>query len=100
MKFSAACLTALAGFALAQDTQSEPFKLVLCSDDKSLNGYPLTSCHTGAAIESLCLYDKTGSEFRFNTTAGAPPAAKGYTPSGELVWDLVGSKHITHLVFH
>lgn len=94
MKFSLACLSALAGFAFAQnDVQSKPFQLTLCTDDdKSLNGKTLSACHTGAAIESLCLTEGPGSKFRFNTTKGQEAEAKGYTASGKLVWDLVFSK--------
>ncbi|KAL2205924.1 hypothetical protein CC79DRAFT_1369363 [Sarocladium strictum] len=89
MQFSVVLLAAIAGLASAQnDVQSKPFRLELCSDDKSLNGKGLTACHTGAAIESLCLYDGKGSDFRFNTTKGDTAQAKGYTPSGELIFNL------------
>ncbi|KAH8179152.1 hypothetical protein LIA77_00671 [Sarocladium implicatum] len=89
MKFSLACITALAGFAAAQnDVQSKPFKLVLTSDDKSLNGKTLSACHTGAAIESLCLTEGGGSKFKFNTTKGATAEVKGLTAQGKLTFDL------------
>jgi hypothetical protein len=89
MQFSVVLLAAIAGLASAQnDVQSKPFRLELCSDDKSLNGKGLTACHTGAAIESLCLYDGKGSDFRFNTTKGDTAQLKGFTPSGELIFNL------------
>lgn len=89
MQFSVVFLAALAGLASAQnDVQSKPFRLQLCSDDKSLNGKSLTACHTGAAIESLCLYDGKGSDFRFNTTKGDTAQLKNFTPSGELIFNL------------
>ena len=93
MKFSLACIAALAGFAAAQnDVQSKSFKLVLSSDDKSLNGQALTACHTGAAIESLCLTEGGGSKFNFNTTKGDNAKVKGLTPSGKLTFKLVFGK--------
>jgi hypothetical protein len=101
MQFSVVLLAAIAGLASAQnDVQSKPFRLELCSDDKSLNGKGLTACHTGAAIESLCLYDGKGSDFRFNTTKGDTAQAKGYTPSGELIFNLPLSKLTYYLVSH
>lgn len=90
MKFSLiACAVVLAGFAAAQEEkQSKPFKLVLSADDKSLNGQHLTACHTGAAIESLCLIGGQGSNFHFNTSDGSTAPFKDFTPTGELTFNL------------
>ena len=35
--------------------QSAPFYLVLTSQNTTLNGSTLVSCHEGAAIEGLCI---------------------------------------------
>ncbi|PFH60706.1 hypothetical protein XA68_10505 [Ophiocordyceps unilateralis] len=78
----------LSGFAAAQWVQSKPFHLVLHSSDRYLDGKNLTACHTGAAIESLCLTNGGGSTFYLNTTEGAQSPLKGYEPSGILVWNL------------
>ena len=86
MKFITAFL-ALAGVAAAQTVQSKPFNLVLSSADKTLNGQILNACHTGAAIESLCV-GYNGTDFHFNTTKGSQAALKGFTPAGVLVWTL------------
>ncbi|KAL9622813.1 MAG: hypothetical protein Q9160_002932 [Pyrenula sp. 1 TL-2023] len=57
---------------LAQYTnQSAPFGLVLLSPDPTINSSFLASCHTGAAIESLCLASATGipsTTYNFNTS--------------------------------
>jgi len=34
--------------------QSDPFNLVLISEDPSLNGKTLSACHAGAAVFTLC----------------------------------------------
>ena len=73
--------------AAQDDVQSEPFHLVLSSDDTSVSGKKLTACHTGAAIESLCLTDSS-SEFYHNTTEGASDPLEGYEPIGTLVYNL------------
>lgn len=79
----------VSSFTAAQDyVQSKPFQLVIQSEDKSINGKKFVSCHTGAAIESLCIYGDDGSNFQFNTTKGSPAPIKGYTPSGLLTWNL------------
>ena len=89
MKFTAVVSSLfLAGAAVAQEVQSKPFNLVIKSDDKSLNGQEFAACHTGAAIESLCLAGDTGSKFYLNTTKGSTAPIKGGTPSGALVWNL------------
>ncbi|KAK2766282.1 hypothetical protein FQN54_007799 [Arachnomyces sp. PD_36] len=83
-----AYLSLLAGAVVAQEVKSDPFNLVIESDDKKLDGQQLVACHTGAAIESLCLYGDTGSEFYVNTTKGSQSPLDGYDPSGKLIWDL------------
>ena len=62
--------------ALAQDyNQSAPFNLVLLSKNETYNNVALGACHTGAAIESLCLGGKllaanaSFPTFQFNTTS-------------------------------
>lgn len=45
--------------------QSTPFSLVVLSNtNATLNGSSLTSCHTGAEIESLCLYAETDATYK------------------------------------
>jgi hypothetical protein len=69
--------------------QSAPFHLVLISDDDAVNGSTLSACHTGAAIESLCLSNGNSTSsptpipaatFYFNTSAIPQPASPGSTP--------------------
>lgn len=76
------------GIATAQDIQSKPFNLVIQSKDKTLDGQRFGACHTGAAIESLCLSGRDGSDFYFNTTKGAQTPIKGYVAPGVLVYNL------------
>jgi hypothetical protein len=78
----------LLGAASAQDIQSKPFNLVIQADKKPINGQKLAACHTGAAIESLCLAGGSGSEFYLNTTEGSQGPIPGYKPSGALIWNL------------
>lgn len=68
---------------------SKPFNLVLTSDNTTINGKTLATCHSGAALETLCL--STGdavpaTSFNFNTSTDAftPNATLG-TP-GILTW--------------
>ena len=90
MKFTIPTILALAGLASAQDIQSKPFKLSLTSADKNFNGKGVSACHTGAAIEALCI--GAGVPMNFNTTKGSQVAAKGYTPSGILTYSLPSRK--------
>ncbi|UNI15594.1 hypothetical protein JDV02_002116 [Purpureocillium takamizusanense] len=77
------------GLAAAQDVQSKPFNLVLQSADKSLDGVKLAACHSGAAIESLCLAGRdSGPSFYLNTTQGSTSPLSGYEPAGALIWNL------------
>ncbi|PHH86121.1 hypothetical protein CDD83_10690 [Cordyceps sp. RAO-2017] len=87
MKLAAPVLL-LAALAAAQDIQSRPFKLVIQSADKSLQGQHFAACHTGAAIESICLAGKDGANFFLNTTEGSQSPLAGYEPSGVLIWNL------------
>lgn len=94
MKFTIAATSVLfSGLAAAaDDVQSKPFKLVLDSSDGTINGKTLSACHSGAAIEGLCLSNATTSDqfsqYYFNTTAGVNSTVEGYEPSGKLVWNL------------
>lgn len=76
---------------------SKPFSLVLTSENSTINGSTLSACHTGAALESLCLSKGGGvsnpnpipaTTFNFNTSADpfTPNATLG-TP-GILTWTL------------
>ncbi|KAJ5690181.1 hypothetical protein N7462_004573 [Penicillium macrosclerotiorum] len=78
----------LLGVATAQEIQSKPFNLVIQSDKKALNGEKLAACHSGAAIESLCLAGGSGSQFYLNTTKGETAPIKGDGLPGALVWNL------------
>jgi hypothetical protein len=77
----------LLGAATAQEIQSKPFHLVLQSAKKSLNCQKLAACHSGAAIESLCLAG-SGSNFHLNTTKGEQAPIKGLGLPGTLIWKL------------
>lgn len=88
MRVAALSTLLLSGLAAAQDIQSKAFNLVIQSDNTTLNGQAFAACHTGAAIESLCLAGDEGSQFYFNTTNGSQSAIDGYTPAGVLVWNL------------
>ncbi|PFH55454.1 hypothetical protein XA68_18279 [Ophiocordyceps unilateralis] len=90
MKLTAALSTLLLGsiMAAADDVQSKPFNLVIQSADKGLNGQMFAACHTGAAIESLCVSGRFGSQFFFNTTEGAQSPMPGFEPSGAITYNL------------
>ncbi|PHH75225.1 hypothetical protein CDD80_2531 [Ophiocordyceps camponoti-rufipedis] len=80
----------LGGLASAQvnTNQSRPFQLVIHSGNRHINGMTFTACHTGAAIESLCVFKGSGSAFYFNKSASSQPPLKDYEPLGVLVWNL------------
>ncbi|KAJ4295350.1 hypothetical protein N0V90_007362 [Kalmusia sp. IMI 367209] len=89
---------ALAASTTAQyDIQSKPFRLVLSSRDDKVNGQTLSACHTGAAIESLCLSNSSSTSkpdpiaaatFRFNTSStDQTPVSPGGAP-GVLTYEL------------
>ncbi|KAJ6111444.1 hypothetical protein N7523_007505 [Penicillium sp. IBT 18751x] len=69
--------------AATADIQSKPFNLVIQSAKKSINGQKLAACHSGAAIESLCLAG-SGSNFHLNTTQGQQAPIKGQGVPGTL----------------
>ncbi|KAJ5667782.1 uncharacterized protein N7477_006352 [Penicillium maclennaniae] len=73
--------------AATADIQSKPFNLVIQSAKKSIDGQKLAACHSGAAIESLCLAG-SGSNFHLNTTQGEQAPIKGQGIPGTLVWRL------------
>ncbi|KAJ4165222.1 hypothetical protein LMH87_006863 [Akanthomyces muscarius] len=58
---TAAVATSILASAMAvsaQDIQSKPFNIQLTSDDSTVNDKYIGACHSGAAIESLCLTDR------------------------------------------
>lgn len=76
---------------------SKPFSLVLLSDNSTINGSKLAACHTGAALESLCLSGVGGVSnpdsvpavtFNFNTTADASTPNATIGTLGILVYTL------------
>ncbi|KHN97417.1 uncharacterized protein MAM_04432 [Metarhizium album ARSEF 1941] len=69
-----------------QAVQSKPFNLVLQSDKEDLNGRALATCHTGAAVESICVLQDRRAVFHLNTTQGGQ-AGPGGIP-GILTWTL------------
>ncbi|KAJ5087933.1 hypothetical protein N7456_011549 [Penicillium angulare] len=82
-------LLLLLGAASAQEVQSKPFHLVISqAAKKSFNGEKLAACHSGAAIESLCLAGDSGSQFYLNYTKGEQAPVKGNGFPGALVWNL------------
>ena len=86
----------LPAFSSAQSNypnQSAPFNLVLKSPtNNTLNNAKLAACHTGAALESLCIDTTSGSgageSFYYNTTDLTTP------PTGVLTWTLVGANFV------
>lgn len=88
---------ALAALTSAQyDIESQSFRLVLSSADTSVNGQTLSACHSGAAIESLCLSGTpstskptaiAAANFRFNTSSSIQTPPGGAAP-GILVYEL------------
>ncbi|KAG5985068.1 hypothetical protein E4U55_001809 [Claviceps digitariae] len=79
-------LAAASGPVAAQDIQSNPFNLVIQSTNKTLHGQSFSTCHTGAAIESICLYKGSNATFHLNTTEGIQPGPGGMP--GILTWEL------------
>jgi hypothetical protein len=93
-------IAALAGAASAQiyNITSKPFQILLTSADGSIND-TVSACHTGAALESLCLSNSNStskpnptpySTFNFNTTstAEAPVNHTELGVPGILTWFL------------
>jgi hypothetical protein len=104
MKFTLPIALGLAASTSAQYlNQSEPFHLVLVSENATVNGDTLSSCHTGAAIESLCLSNSNSTSkpepipaavFTFNTSESVfvPNATLGVP--GIVTWTLPASPPI------
>ncbi|KAG5935346.1 hypothetical protein E4U59_005673 [Claviceps monticola] len=73
----------------AQAMQSRPFQLVISSRKKGIDGRIFNTCHAGAAVETICLYQGNWELFRLNSTQDvqntqAPPGGV----SGILTWDM------------
>lgn len=71
--------------------QSGPYALKVSSDDAAINGKYLYACHSGAAIEQLCLGDKgenpsTFGSYYFNSSEWSEEVNGSKT--GVLVWNL------------
>ncbi|PHH77320.1 hypothetical protein CDD80_730 [Ophiocordyceps camponoti-rufipedis] len=88
MKLTAALALLFSSLVAADDVQSKPFNLVVKSADKGLDGQKFSACHSGAAIESVCLSGRSGANFYFNTTEGSQSPMPGYEPSGVIVYNL------------
>ncbi|KAJ2980419.1 hypothetical protein NQ176_g2651 [Zarea fungicola] len=71
----------------AQIIQSRPFSIRLNSEDKSVDGQYVGACHSGAAIESLCLSSRPVT-MHFNTTTNETDA------TGLLTWYLPGNLQV------
>ncbi|KAL1591674.1 hypothetical protein SLS60_011673 [Paraconiothyrium brasiliense] len=91
MKLTITTITlALAALTSAQyDVESKDFRLVLSSKNTTVNGQTLSACHTGAAIESLCLSGTPSTSkpdpiaaatFRFNTSSNVETPSDGDVP--------------------
>jgi hypothetical protein len=85
MKLTLSATLALAASTYAQfDIPSPPFNLIVLSTNDTLNGTTVTACHSGAAIESLCLSTTwspplNASVFNFNTSNTTQFASPGST---------------------
>ena len=86
---------------------SAPFHLIVTSEDGSIND-TLSACHTGAALESLCLsYSNTTSKpnpsnpaaFNFNTSIYSQPPAPSFGTPGILTWIVPSNPPIPSSVF-
>ncbi|CAO2655924.1 Nn.00g047270.m01.CDS01 [Neocucurbitaria sp. VM-36] len=86
---------------------SPPFYLIVTSPDGSIND-TLSACHTGAALESLCLSNSNSTskpnpinavKFSFNTTIYSEPPAPSLGTPGILTWILPASPPIPSSVF-
>lgn len=90
---SIAALLALSSAAFAQyDQVSEPFRLVVYSENPDFNNHTLVPCHESAGVEALCLgslYDPTSAPvYTFNTSLYniQHPPTNGAGPVGILVY--------------
>src|SRR5437763_14644070 len=94
----------LASLTTAQfNNQSAPFHLILESDDPAVDGDTLSTCHEGAAIESLCLSNGTSTSkpnpiapaiFRFNTSDQVVTPNPSFGAPGILTYELQSSPPI------
>ncbi|KAF2835862.1 hypothetical protein M501DRAFT_981125 [Patellaria atrata CBS 101060] len=73
--------------------QSAPFNLVLKSVNETLDGKYLTPCHSGAAIENLCVYDTPSAYPYFYNYSDTPDFT---SDSGYLTWDLHGGNFVVN----
>lgn len=79
---------------------SSPFVLKLSSNNANVSGNYLSSCHSGAAIEQLCLSGTSVpandyGTYALNVSASASDTDEAYT-TGSLVWSLqTGSLNIS-----
>jgi hypothetical protein len=96
--FSIASLIAAASAQGFYNITSKPFQLLLTSEDGTIND-TISACHTGAALESLCLSNSNTtskpeptqySTFNFNSSvyAQAPPNDIALGVPGILTWFL------------
>lgn len=86
----AATLFASVGLAApmtARSYTSAPFNLTVTSADGKYSSAAAAACHSGAAIEALCVYPGAGTEFTFNATDAPGPVA-GSTNPGAVVFTL------------
>lgn len=108
MKITLLVLSAIAA-ASAQyyNETSAPFYLVVASTNGSIND-TLSACHTGAALESLCLSNSETqskpnpiqpSVFNFNTSVYSQPPASSLGTPGILTWILPSIPPIPSSVF-
>jgi len=97
---TASCIAALVSAVAAQDSYynitSKPFQLVLTSADSSIND-TVSTCHVGAALESLCLSNSNStskpdptpfSTFNFNTSIYSQAPSPSLGVPGILTWFL------------
>lgn len=94
-----ALLAALGSFSLQASAQdyntSAPFVLQLSSDNDTISGQVLGACHSGAAIEQLCLAGNDTTPASYNTfylnVSANANVPEGQYETGMLVWILQGS---------
>lgn len=86
--FAVLSTIALSGLATAQDVESKPFKITVHSEDKSIDGFGVGACHSGAITETLCIGRTPGVDFTFSHLKDAPITIKGDGPEGVLRYTL------------
>jgi len=91
LSVASALVTFLASSTLVDAKLSKPFYLVAISDNDKVNGTAFDACHSGAAIEGLCVGFKIGKtkkefiSYRLRTDSGEPNF-------GALEWTLISGK--------